>query len=211
MLGKIIASEATAGEIVGKGAGKGIGCDLSKWNGDVDFRKLAPAVDFVIIRATNSLKTVDPFFLLNAKGCIDNGIPWGAYHFAGFTADPKAQADRFLSIVEKATGKPSMPLVLDVETNSATLPISGGQLEGLCSSFLTSLEAKGYDTALYMSPGFSWFFPKSHKLGNIKVWLADYSGKLNPANGWPKPYMHQYTDKGQLPGVKTAVDLNRIL
>ena len=203
----------TAGEIVGKEAKlvNGVGIDVSKWQGQVDWPIAAKHIDFAIIRATNGLKSVDPFFLLNAEGVISQNVPFGAYHFASFTAPVKQQADRFLSIVQKASQKPSMPLVLDVETNDKTIPISPTQLEDLCLEFTSYISQSGYEPMLYMSPGFSWFFPKSHKLGNIKIWLADYSGKLNPANGWPTPFMHQYTDKGQIPGIKTTVDLNKIL
>mgnify|MGYP003659973141 CR=1 FL=1 len=190
--------------------------DISKWNGVIDFAKVKtnePLIDGVIIRATNGLNKTDEKFLANAKGCIDNNIAWGAYHFAQFTQDAAHQALKFLVTIQKAGGKPTLPLVLDVETNEKTLPINAAQLEKFCIDFLTVIETNtcGYDIAIYMSPGFSWFFPKNHKLGKYKLWAADYTGNINPVNGWKKVWLHQYSDKGKVSGIGTNVDLNRTI
>lgn len=184
--------------------------DISKWNGVIDFKKLATESDKVFIRAGNGAKT-DEKFLLNAKGCIANNIQWGAYFFFNFTQDPATQANKFASIVESAGAKPSLPLVLDIETNEKTLPITGKQLLAACHTFLNILESKNYDTAIYLSPGFSWFLPKGHDLGKYKLWVADYNEPINPVNGWPKAWLHQYSDKGKIAGITTAVDLNKFV
>ncbi len=41
--------------------------DLSKWNGNIDWDLLAPALDFVILKATGG--EVDPRFAENAAEC----------------------------------------------------------------------------------------------------------------------------------------------
>jgi len=191
-----------------------IAIDISKWNGKVDFagvKSNKPKVDLVIIKATQGSSFTDPKFVTNASGAIMNGIAWGAYHFANlkFTDPSKSafeQAGHFIKTVN-AIGKPSV-MVLDVETNDTKLQITGKQLESFCSIFLSILEQEGLDTAIYMSPGFSWFLPKGHKLGKYKMWIADYTGAINPVNGWDKFWLHQYTDKGSCAGVKGFCDLN---
>lgn len=187
--------------------------DISKWNWNkpIDFTKLSLFADKCFIRAGNGLAKQDPYFLPSAKGCVANGIQWGSYFFAQFQQDALAQATKFVAIVEQALVKPSLPLVLDVETNETKLPITSKQLEAFCHKFLEYVESKGYDTAIYMSPGFSWFLPKGHTLGKYKLWAADSTGIINPVNGWPKPWMHQWTDKGSVPGITGNVDLNRFV
>lgn len=187
--------------------------DISKWNWGkpIDFKKVSETVDRIFIRAGNGLNKQDPFFLPAAKGCISQGISWGSYHFAQFTQDPVAQATKFVATVEQALVKPSLPLVLDVETNDTSLPITAKQLEDFCLKFLRYVESKGYDTAIYMSPGFSWFLPIGHKLDSYKLWAADYTNPINKINGWSKPWLHQWTDKGSVPGITGAVDLNRLI
>ncbi len=191
--------------------------DISKWNGNVDFagvKSNVPKVDMVIIRATKYTDGVDNFFIKNASGCIMNGLPWGAYHFANLNFKDAsqaafAQAYHFISTVRKI-GQPAL-MVLDVESNETKLPTTGKQLEVFCSIFLSILEKEKFEPAIYMSPGFSWFLPKGHKLGRFKLWAADYTGTINPINGWTKPWLHQYTDKGKCAGVKTNCDLNKVV
>lgn len=187
--------------------------DLSRWNWTepIDFKKVSQTVDKAFIRAGNGLNKQDPYFLAGVKGSVANGIQWGSYLFAQFLQDPVAQAAKFVATVEQALVKPSLPLVLDVETNDTKLPITAKQLEDFCHKFLEYLESKGYDTAIYMSPGFSRFLPKGHTLGKYKLWAADSTGAINPVNGWPKPWLHQFTDKGSVPGIVGNVDLNKFV
>ena len=59
------------------------GIDISYWQGNVDFSKVAKNVDFVILRE-GYRKTMDQKFLEYVDGCKKNGIPIkGVYHFSG--------------------------------------------------------------------------------------------------------------------------------
>lgn len=193
----------------------GIAIDISKWNGKVDFAGVKannPKVDLVIIKASEGSGIEDKQFVRNASECIMNGLQWGAYHFATWNSqdvsrDATNEAYFFIKTVRKI-GKPVI-MVLDVETNETKLPITAKQLESYCSIFLSILEREKYEVAIYMSPGFSWFLPKGHKLGKYRLWVADYSGAINPVNGWDKFWLHQYTDKGSCAGVKGFCDLNK--
>lgn len=189
--------------------------DISKWNGIIDFAKLKKNVELVIIKASEGIGTADKKFKEYVAGCVTNNIPWGAYHFATFNSqdvakDAATEAYFFINTI-KATGQKPVVMVLDTETNDTKLPINGNKLESYCSIFLSILEREGFNAAIYMSPGFSWFLPKTHKLGKYKLWVADYNEPINPINGWKKPWLHQYTDKGTVPGINTKVDLNKFL
>ena len=50
------------------------GIDISYWQGNIDFSKVAKNVDFVILRE-GYRKTVDPKFMEYVNGCKKNGIP----------------------------------------------------------------------------------------------------------------------------------------
>ena len=54
-------------------------CDISKYQGEIDWSKLAKALDFVIIKASG--KTKDAQFDCNAAEATRLGVPWHAYHF----------------------------------------------------------------------------------------------------------------------------------
>lgn len=57
------------------------GIDISKWQGSIDFSKVARNVEFVILRE-GYRKAVDERFLEYVAGCKKYGIPIrGVYHF----------------------------------------------------------------------------------------------------------------------------------
>src|SRR3984893_191450 len=88
--------------------------DISHWNRDVDFAKLANAgIIGVIQKATQGQTGVDFTYNTNKPKALAAGLLWGAYHF-GDGSDGVAQAEHFLSTV----GDPSKTLlVLDFEFN----------------------------------------------------------------------------------------------
>lgn len=195
------------------------GIDVSRNNGQVDWGTVAinsPKVDFAILKATEGSNFMDKKFFANVESCVDNGIPWGAYHFATWNnedevLDAKTEAKFFLSII-KGTGRtPSLPLVLDIESNSP-IPYTKQEMVAYVKTFIDEIIAAGYEPAIYSSPGFlNSYLPADHPFSNIKLWVADYTGDINKVPGWKKPWLHQYTDKGTVSGIKGSVDLNKVI
>lgn len=205
--------------------------DVSKHNGVINFSKVkskgsyypeARRITGCIIRAINDYGIIDPQFAYNVKQCEANGIKWGAYLFANFNTkdvvkSAKSQAAKLTQLI-KSIGNPSMPLVLDTEWNKvldngkpAPFPLKPSELELFVLTFIEEIEVAGFDTWLYLSPGFSWYFPKSHKLVNQSLWVADYSGDINQLNGFTNIVARQFTDKGKVYGIETNCDLNYYL
>lgn len=195
-----------------------VGIDVSHHNGTINWSRVKDDpqnISYAFIKATQGIDYVDPKFIANVQGCKAAGIKWGAYHYATWNnkdviKDAKFEAAHFLSKVQ-LMGKPDMPLVLDAESNDKP-PLSPEELLTFITIFIGEVKKAGYDIMLYSFP--SWinsYLPKNHGLGaKCKLWLADYSGPINPVNGF-KPYIHQYTDKGTVNGIKTDVDMNKIL
>ena len=198
------------------------GIDVSRNNGRIDWKKVAsnvPKVDFCIIKASEGMNFADPRFVENVAGCVANGIPWGAYHFATWNnedevADAKAEALFFLRTVGAAVakyGKPQLPLVLDIESNKA-IPYTRDEMNTFVRTFLNELISAGYQVAIYSSPGFlNSYLPVNHQFGKYPLWIADYTGAINKVPGWKQPWIHQYTDQGKCAGVATSCDLNKVL
>ena len=60
-----------------------VGIDISKWNGDIDWKAVKKAgVEFVIIRAGYGTGYVDPYFKKNIEAAIDNDMLIGVYWFS---------------------------------------------------------------------------------------------------------------------------------
>jgi GH25 family lysozyme M1 (1,4-beta-N-acetylmuramidase) len=59
------------------------GIDVSHWQGEIDWRKVAGAGKrFVFLKATDGHDFLDPTFFRNRTGARSNGLRVGAYHFA---------------------------------------------------------------------------------------------------------------------------------
>jgi lysozyme len=195
------------------------GIDVSKHNGDIDWSSVKtndPKVDFAFLKASEGATVMDKKFYRNVDGCAENGIPWGAYHFATWNdedeeKDARNEARFFLGIVKSADSKPKMPLVLDIETNKP-IPYTKDEMEVYVKTFTEEVRLAGYEPAIYASPGFlNSYLRKDHPFTGIKLWAADYTGAINPVPGWKSIWLHQYTQTGKVKGIKTTVDLNRVI
>ena len=68
------------------------GIDISSWQNGLQLS--TSDADFYVMKATEGTSYVDRCCDPWVQWCIDNGKPWGFYHFMG-KADPIAQADFF--------------------------------------------------------------------------------------------------------------------
>ena len=191
--------------------------DVSKHNGNIDWGLASNHLDFAIIKASEGANYIDKQFLTNVKGAVKNGVKWGAYHFATWNnpknpeKDGRQEAQFFMATVAKANIYPDMPCVLDIESNNP-IPYTRTMMNDYVSSFIEEIKKTSIEPALYGSPGFlNSYLPLNHSFGDIKLWVADYTLPINKVNGWDKPWLHQYTDKGNWPGIKGFVDLNTLI
>lgn len=194
------------------------GIDVSHHNGIIDWNKVVKDVfkpEFVYIKTTEGTGYVDPKFLVNAQGAAKTSIKIGYYHFASLnssdiTNDAIKEAEAFVLTIKKAPA-PTMPLVLDIETNKAKL--SKEQVVLWVKTFFAELAKLGYtDVMLYSyTPFLNENLPINHGLGTYKLWIADYGPPLILPKGWDKAYIWQYSAKGKISGIATNVDLNKTI
>lgn len=196
--------------------------DVSHHQGKIDWAKVAKdpqGIEGAILKATEGATTVSNKFAINIGGCVRNGLKWGAYHFSTWNnenevLDATQEANHFLDTVqsqESIYGKPTLPLVLDIESNNP-IPYTKQEMVDYVSAFLKVIKDAGYDVAIYASPGFlNSYLPTNHPFADIKLWVADYTGSINPVPGWKKIWLHQYTESGKVQGINGNVDMNRFV
>lgn len=187
------------------------GCDISHWNGKIDFKKLKENLDFVIIKAGGSDgKKTKPFYTdvnfykyyADAKNA---GFSVGCYYFVGSKCISKedgiADAKRFINIIKGL--KFEMPVFIDLEStppaykNGATQAVIG---------FCDTMEKAGYYVGVYASD-ISGFKDRLNlnELENYDKWVARYGSKPQYVKNYG---VWQYTSEGQVNGVKTKLDLD---
>lgn len=190
------------------------GIDISSYQGNVIWESVRSQVDFVIIKATQGVGETDPNLTENANGASKVNIPLTFYHFATLNkvdvvSDATAEANYFLSKI-KTLPKPSLPLALDIETNTSS--IKPNDVVTYINTFIGVLKSAGYDdVAIYSSPSFlNSNLPKGHGLGKYKLWIAEYTNAPKPIipDGWADYWCWQHSETGKIDGIVGNVDLN---
>lgn len=190
------------------------GIDISHWQQGINLA--AVDCDFVIIKATQGTKYVDPCFQKFCAQAMSLGKKIGLYHYYG-SGEPEAQAEHFLQTVRSYIGK--AVLVLDWEVDQNPDFKKGPALP---KRFLDYVLAKtGVHPLIYMSKSVCREYNWTEVVkGNYGLWMAQYANK-KPTGYQDKPWtdqkglgafngyaIHQYSSAGRLPGYGGSLDLD---
>lgn len=183
------------------------GIDVSHYQSEIDWQMLKKQeIEFVYIKATEGSSYVDKKFKKNWKGVQSAGITAGAYHFFSFDSSALSQAKNFIKTVGNLSGK-LVPMVdveyyADKENNSPDEKYVVAQLQ----EFLDILEEKyGKKPIIYTT------YKVYHKyiqkeFGQYPLWIRNVY--YPPSDIDRKWQFWQYSDIGNIKGIKGDVDLN---
>lgn len=187
------------------------GIDVSKWNGEVDWRQVKRSgVAFVFIKATEGKDRLDPRFREYWQGASAAGIPHAAYHFYYFCSTADEQADWFIQNVPREANQ--LPPVLDVEWNPSSptcrLRPDAATVRREMQRFSERIAAHyGKRPIIYTSVDFhrdnlEGAFQDHH------FWVravAQHPSEVYPERRWA---FWQYTSTGVIPGIGGETDIN---
>ena len=178
--------------------------DISKWQGNIDFKALKPEVGLVIARASCG-SDKDTKFDEYAQKMVENRIPFCVYcySYAGTVGKAKDEAQKLVSYAEKYD-----PLfyVLDAEEaklTNETIKAFAAELRELTS------ERIGCYVAHHRYNGYGY--------NNLKdlfdfTWIPRYGANDGTIAGATKPAydcdLWQYTSTGKIAGISGNVDKN---
>ena len=187
-----------------------VGIDVSKWQKNIDFKKVKDAgATFAMIRlgyqdGVNGKYILDKYFEENIKNANENGIKVGVYFYsyADSKKEAKKQAKWVIENVKKY--KIELPIAFDWECytsfNKINLSLFG--LGEVADSFLDEVKKLGYKPMLYGSKN---YLNSVWKYNNYDVWLAHYTNKTNYDG---KYVMWQICDNGIIDGIEEKVDID---
>lgn len=184
--------------------------DVSRWQGNVDWKRIKASgkVDGVMLRTVSTSPVyggiyIDPTFEKNYWGCVEAGLPVGAYYYTkGITIDYATKELAKLKVALE--GKDfTMPIAVDVE-DPGLKALSPESLAQLIKMEAKQIEKWGLYAMVYTYTNFADTALAMHELTDFDLWIADYRGK-RPTR---KHGMWQYTSRGSVPGVKNCVDLS---
>jgi len=187
-------------------------CDVSKWQGEIDWAELAPALEdgYVAIKASG--KEADLFYLRNVAGAVSNGVPFHAFHFLYCLTETEAKRDAglFFRTVKEAGHWPLF-WVLDCEGGWG---IEYSRARPVAEAFEAELRRLARESgpgeirvAVYIGQNRYYDYALDYDR-YAYVWVPGYGEKWRPkmpCDVW------QYTDKGTLPGIRGDVDLDMLI
>ncbi|MDD2268774.1 MAG: GH25 family lysozyme [Eubacteriales bacterium] len=202
--------------------GKGI--DVSRWQGDVDWKKVAATgVDYAMIKATqgellssrDGKMITDSKFASNINGAHNAGLRCGVYHYACFTSGSAALSEYtyFFNTIKPHKDKITMYAALDFEDSVFQDATRKKANTDLVLLFKARAKTNGYVPALYTNRNFLTYYLEKDRLGDLAIWQAHY---YTPRKNSPVPedsanlVMWQWSEQGKVNGISTDVDLNEI-
>ncbi len=175
--------------------------DVSKWQGSIDWSKVAKTVDFAVIRTQYGSSVEDTMHTTYEKNAIANNVPFGVYSYslAVSTSDARAEARSFYN----RANKNAQMYVIDVEEMTST---SGESMRAVINAYIDELRKyTDKKIGLYIA---HHLYPKLN-LDTSKadfVWIPRY-GSTAPSYTYD---LWQYTDQGIVSGISGYVDMNRL-
>ena len=188
-----------------------IGIDVSKWQGNIDFEKVASAnASFVMIRIgvqtkQNGELSLDKYYLENIKKAKEAGLKVGVYLYSIATSEKEA-IDHADWVVNELNGETlDLPITFDWENWSKwnSYNMSFYDINNIANSFIKRVEEKGYKGMLYSSK----FYLENiwENKNNNTVWLAHYTTKTNYQDSY---MIWQLCNNGKIDGINGNVDID---
>lgn len=182
------------------------GIDVSEWQGNIDFGKIARAgIEVVYIRASEGRGYVDPYFRENYEKAKANGLRTGFYHFLTATneAEAKEEAEFFVSNIKGL--EPDCRLAMDFEVFDG-LDVS--TINEISRVFLETVEKLSGKECVIYSDAYNARTVFSKELAeDYPIWVADYFVEEPESNGkWKFWVGFQYSDRGRVNGIDGNVD-----
>lgn len=190
--------------------------DVSEHQGTINWEKVKPNIDGVIIRAGYGQNNADKTFLYNVSECNRLGIPCGAYWFS-YALDvvmAKYEAQYLLAAVKPY--KMELPLAFDFEYASADyakkrgIAVTMERVSNMARAFCETIEGAGYYVLNYTNADYLDRFYDDDVEKRFGIWLASWpAAKVYDISKPPRNcQIWQHSCTGRVPGISGNVDLD---
>ena len=187
-----------------------VGIDVSKWQGDIDFKKIRESgAEFVMIRigyqdGFDGDYIMDPYFKQNMEKAKENNLKIGIYFYSYSNSIEESEKQAEWVINNLKNYEIDLPVVYDWEVWSSFNSINASlhKFNLMAETFLKKIEDAGYKSMLYSSKN---YLENIWELQNYKTWLAHYTNKTNYNGNY---YMWQMCSDGKIDGINGYVDID---
>lgn len=178
------------------------GVDVSRWQGDINWNKVAQDnISFAMV-GVRSKGAIDPYFYKNMQGAANAGLDTGVYIYSLATSveEAEAEADFVLNAIQGL--RVSFPIAFDAE-DSALRALPRETVTEMCNAFCRKIQAAGYTPMVYMNED---FMKENVNVSGIAsdIWTARY----NKLYSYAQAAMWQATETGKINGIDGYCDVN---
>ena len=197
------------------------GIDISQYQNIINWSEVRNSgINFSIIRVGyrgyGSGKIVyDPYFMMNIKGALLNGIDCGVYFYTQAINESEAIEEANWVINAVKPYNIVYPIVIDTEWSSENKNgradwISTEQRTKYIQAFCRTIKEAGYNPMIYANKDWLENHLNMDELSEYSVWLAHYvTGAPDKKSDYQRPYvMWQYTSSGNVNGIEGNVDMD---
>lgn len=192
-----------------KNANTMIGLDISRWQEDVDFKKIKEqGVEFVMLKLGGQNKIngsiiMDPKFLSNIEQALKENLEVGVYFYsyAASADDAKKQAEW---VIDNLKGYDiTFPVAFDWEnwSNFSSFHIGFRTLNEIASTFIKEISSS-YDAVLYSS---KYYLENIWYKEEYNNWIAYYTSNFSNNSNYT---MWQVCNNGKIEGINSYVDID---
>ena len=188
-------------------------CDVSKHQESIDWDKLSPELDFVVIKASGYYPNgADPYYARNVAGAVSHGVPFHVFHYLYCLTVEEAKRDAklFYTTVMSQGYKP-LYWVLDCEKGWGIVNSMARPVAEAFEAELRRLAGEDIKVAVYI--GHNKY--KDYALDYSRyayVWIPSYGSNTGKIEDSIVPDFYcdlwQYTSHGRLPGINGDVVLD---
>lgn len=185
------------------------GIDVSHHQGVINWDEVkAAGIQYAIIRCgygNDLTKQDDGQYLRNVSECERLGIPYGVYlySYAMSVEEAQSEADHVLRLIK---GRHlTYPVFYDLEDAKYTGKCSHKLIGDMAETFCNAIERAGYKVGIYANKNWFTNILTDERFKKWMKWVAQYNTKCTYAGDY---VMWQYSSKGSVHGISTAVDMN---
>lgn len=187
-----------------------IGIDVSKWQGDIDWKKVKNSgVEFAMIRVGTQGgfekdNYLDKYFVNNIENALKEDILVGIYFYSYATTKEEALSQAKWVLEQVKEYELNLPVVFDWESwgKFNSLDLNLYEITEVQETFLDEIKKSGYKTARYGSKNYlTYAWQESEHL----TWLAHYTNATNYEGEY---FMWQLCNNGVVPGIDGYVDID---
>jgi len=182
------------------------GIDVSYFQESISWKQVRKAgMQFAFIRVSDGTTVADPKFAFNWAAARRVGVLRGAYQYFHPEESAIAQADLLIAALRRDPGE--LPPALDVETDGGRSP---AQVAARVGAWVERVRAQlRVEPIVYTGPEFWRDRAGGAALPGQALWIAHYTASCPTVPPpWARWTFWQHTDRGVVPGIDGAVDLN---